>query len=465
MVTEKHEWAHRGHEYVSTIQARIAEVAQRHPTGALTTLHHYLTADLLREACRRLRKNAAAGVDEKDVATYERELEKRLPDLVTEIKNGRYRALPALRGYIPKPGTNEKRPLGIPAVEDKTVEKAVALILGPIYEQEFLPCSYGFRPGIGALDAIRAMHAAIRREGTRWIVEVDIRKFFDRLSHQHLREILRQRVRDGVILRLIDKWLKAGVMEAGAWQATEEGTPQGGIISPLLANLYLHEVLDKWYVEQIRSRLKGRSFLIRYADDFVMGFETEEDARRVMEVLPKRFARFGLELNMKKTRMVDFRRPDGTDREIGTFDFLGFTHYWGKSRNGRMITKLKTARDRLARSCHAVWEWCRKHMHRPVADQWQCLNWKLRGHYNYYGVSHNMRALRQFWLRVQRTWRAWLGRRGSRSVAWADMRALMVRHPLLRPRIYHNLYVCVNASSEEPDAGNLHVRVRGGRPL
>jgi RNA-directed DNA polymerase len=284
------------------------------------------------------------------------------------------------------------------------------------------------------------MHAAIRREGTRWIVEVDIRKFFDRLSHKHLRAILRQRVRDGVILRLIDKWLKAGVIEAGAWQATEEGTPQGGIVSPLLANLYLHEVLDKWFVEQIRPRLKGRCFLIRYADDFVMGFETEEDARRVMDVLPKRFARFDLELNMRKTRMVDFRKPDRTDRETGTFDFLGFTHYWGTSREGRMITKLKTARDRLVRSCHAVWEWCRKHLHLPVPDQWRRLNWKLRGHYNYYGVSHNLRALRQYCLRVQRTWRTWLSRRGSRPVTWADMQALLARHPLLQPRIYHNLY-------------------------
>ena len=440
-MTEKHERAHRGQEYVSTIQARIAEVAQRHPKEALTTLHHHLTEDLLRESCRRLRRNAAAGVDDKDVATYERELEKRLPELLTEINTGRYRALPARRGYIPKPGTDEKRLLGIPAVEDKTVQKAVTAILGPIYEQDFLPCSYGFRQGIGALDAVRDLHAAIRREGTKWIVEVDIRKFFDRLSHRHLRAILRQRVRDGVILRLIDKWLKAGVMEAGAWQATEEGTPQGGIISPLLANLYLHEVLDKWFVEQIRPRLKGRCFLIRYADDFVMGFETEEEARRVMEVLPKRFARFDLELNMRKTRVVDFRKPDGTDREIGTFDFLGFTHYWGNDRHGNPITKLKTAKDRLARSCHAVWEWCRTNLHMGIEQQWQRLNWTLRGHYGYYGVTHNLRSLRHYYWRVLQTWRLWLSRTGTNHpVNWVRFQAILLRYPLFQPRICHNLY-------------------------
>jgi len=426
---------------VSTIQAQIAEIARKHPNEGLTSLNPYLTEAWLRESYGQLRKRAAAGVDGKTTAAYGQELEKRLPGLMTEIKTGRYRALPARRGYIPKPGKDEKRPLGIPAVEDKVVQKAITRILEPIYEQEFYPFSYGFRPGIGALDATRALHGAIQRERTRWIVEVDIRKFFDTLSHQHLRGFLRQRVRDGVILRLIDKWLKAGVMEAGQWQATEEGTPQGGIISPLLANLYLHEVLDRWYVGQIKDRLKGRSFLIRYADDFVMGFELEEDARRMMEVFPKRFGRFGLSLNMQKTRIVDFGKPGPAQRQAGTFDFLGFTHYWGRSRNGRMITKLKTAKDRLARSCRAAWEWCRKNLHLPVAEQRRWLNWKLRGHYGYYGVSHNLRALRQYHFQVERAWRWWLCRRGGRtSLNWTSFAALLTRHPLASPRIVHDLY-------------------------
>ena len=327
----------------------------------------------MQESFRQLRKRAAPGVDGKTTEKYGQGMETRLPELIVEIKTGRYHALPALRGYIPKPGKDEKRPLGMPAVEDKLVQKALTEILEPIYEQEFYPFSYGFRPGVGPLDATRAVQASIQREGARWIVEVDIRKFFDTLSHQHLREVLRKRVRDGVILRLIDKWLKAGVMEAGEWQATEEGTSQGGIISPLLANLYLHEVLDRWYVEQIKDRLQGRSFLVRYADDFIMGFEREEDARRVMEVLPKRFGRFDLRLNMQKTRIVDFGKSDPASK-AGTFDFLGFTHFWGRSRSGHAITKLKTAKDRLARCCRAVWEWCRKNLHLTVAEQCRMLS-------------------------------------------------------------------------------------------
>jgi group II intron reverse transcriptase/maturase len=381
------------------------------------------------------------GVDGKTAEEYGRELEERLPQLIEEIKGGSYQALPARRGYIPKPGKQEKRPLGIPAMEDKTVQKAVVSILEPIYEQEFYPFSYGFRPGVGALDATRALRRAIEEGKAYWLVEVDIRKFFDTLSHEHLREFLRQRVRDGVILRLIDKWLKAGVMEDGAWQETEEGTPQGGIISPLLANIYLHEVLDKWYAKEIKGRLKGRSFLIRYADDFVMGFEREEDARRVMEVLPKRFARFSLSLNMQKTRMVDFRKPGRPDEKPESFDFLGFTHYWGRSRDGRMIHKLKTAKDRLARSCRAVLEWCRKHLHLTVDEQCRGLNWKLRGHYNYYGMTHNTRALRQYHLTVCRTWFRWLRRRGNDGkLTWEAFQALLIRHPLASPRIVHNLY-------------------------
>lgn len=425
---------------MSTIQAQIAEIARKHPEEGLTSLNPYLTMDLLRESHRKLRKKAASGIDGKTAGEYGQELERRLPSLIEEIKTGRYRALPARRGYIPKPGKAEKRPLGIPAVEDKTVQKATVTILEPIYEMEFYPFSYGFRRERGALDATQALHEIIQEGWVGWIVEVDIRKFFDTLSHSHLRAFLRKRVRDGVILRLIDKWLKAGVMEEGAWQATEAGTPQGGVISPLLANIYLHEVLDKWYAKEIKCRLKGRSCLIRYCDDFVMGFEQEEDARRVMEALPKRFGRFGLSLNMEKTRKVDFRRPSGAGRTPCSFDFLGFTHYWGKARNGRYIHKLKTAKDRLARSCRAIWEWCRRHMYLPIPEQRYWLNLKLGGHYGYYGVSHNTRALRQYYLHVRKTWRWWLSRRGSRPISWDCYESLLARNSLLAPRVVHRLY-------------------------
>lgn len=432
---------------MSTIQAVITEIAQKHLNEGLTSLNRYLTEDLLRESYGRLRKKAAPGVDGKTVEAYGLELEKRLPDLITEIKTGRYYALPARRGYIPKPGKDQKRPLGIPAVEDKVVQKAVTAILEPIYEQSFHSFSYGFRPDRSAHDATRAIHRAIAERRTGWIVEVDIRKFFDTLEHSHLREFLRKRVRDGVILRLIDKWLKAGVMEEGEWQATHEGTPQGGIISPLLANLYLHEALDEWFVKDIQPRLKGRSFLVRYADDFVMGFEVEDDARRVMEVLPKRMSRFGLSLNMEKTRKVNFRKPGGTGGEPETFDFLGFTHYWGRNRKGVPCHKVKTAKDRLAKSCRAVREWCRKYLHMPVEDQCRLLNWKLRGHYGYFGFTHNFRALHQFYNQVRRIWFWCLIRRGNRQrLNWTDYVAILTRHPLVPPRIFQNLYATCERS-------------------
>jgi RNA-directed DNA polymerase len=425
---------------VRTIQETIAEIGRKHPQESLTALNHYLTAELLREAYRKLRKDAAPGIDGNTTRMYGVGLEERLPGLIGEIKSGRYRAHPVRRGYIPKPGKAEKRPLGIPVVEDKLVQKAVTMILEPLYELEFYVFSYGFRPGVGALEATRALRAAIAETRALWIVEVDIRKFFDTLSQRWLREFLGQRVRDGVILRLIGKWLKAGVMEAGTWQATEEGTPQGGVISPLLANIYLHEVLDKWYVQAIKPRLKGRSFLIRYADDFVMGFEHEEDAKRVMEVLPKRFGRFDLRLNMQKTRLVDFRKPKDPDDDPDSFDFLGFTHYWGSTRSGRQTHKLKTAKDRLARSCRAVWEWCRRYRHWPIPKQRQWLNWKLRGHYGYYGMTYNHRALHQFYRQVCATWRYWLNRRGSRPITWTDFESLLQRNPLTLPRIIHDFY-------------------------
>ena len=263
-------------------------------------------------------------------------------------------------------------------------------------------------------------------------------------------------------------------MEAGAWKATEEGTPQGGIISPLLANLYLHEVLDKWFAEEIRSRLKGRSFLIRYADDAVMGFEYEEDARRVIEVLPKRFARFGLSLNMQKTRIVDFQKPNNPEGKPGTFDFLGFTHYWGRSRKGYAITKLKTAKDRLARSCKAVWESCRKNMHLPIPEQCRRLNWKLRGHYSYYEVTHNIRALRQYHMHVCKAWHRWLNRRGGQKrINWQEYVALLTRNPCLfcilradpltplTPRDRRHLVRCFIVSNlpELPDSRDVVVGV------
>jgi RNA-directed DNA polymerase len=431
---------------VSTVQERIAEMAKRYPERGLTSLNRYLTEDWLGEAFRRIRKDAAAGVDGVDAETYQKIMKERLPELVNLAKSGRYYAPPVRRTYIEKPGKREKRPLGIPTVEDKVLQRAVVMLMEPIYETTvFYDFSYGFRPRRSAHDAVKALDHSIFELNTGWILDADIRKFFDTLKHEHLREFVRQRVRDGVLTRLIGKWLKAGVLEDGQIKTSEDGSPQGGVISPILANIYLHEVLDKWYVETVKPRLKGRSFLIRYCDDFVMGFELREDAERVQAVLPKRFGKYGLEIHAEKTRLVDFRRPRNfgpmKDHRPGTFDFLGFTHYWGKTRKGFYSLKHKTAKGRLNRALGAINRWCRKNRHQPLPEQWKVLRVKLRGHYGYYGITSNARQLDKFREGVLRYWHKWLNRKGKRyCLSWEAYRQLLKRFPLPRTIVAVKLY-------------------------
>jgi group II intron reverse transcriptase/maturase len=283
------------------------------------------------------------------------------------------------------------------------------------------------------------LHARLQGVGGGWVLEVDVRKFFDTLVHEHLRRIVGQRVRDGVLLRTLGKWLHAGVLEDGAVTLSEAGTPQGGVISPLLANVYLDEVVDQWFERDVRPRLKGRARLVRYADDLVLIFSREDDARRVLAVLPKRFGKFGLALHPDKTRLIDFRRRDrGNPAGPGTFDLLGFTHYWGVSRNGKWIVKQRTARDRLSRGLHRLRQWCRTHRHDPVAAQQKNLAQKLRGHYAYFGVSSNYEALARFYRETRRIWQKWLSRRSNAGyVDWNKMLVLLERFPLPRPRIVH----------------------------
>lgn len=431
---------------VSTVQEQIAEMAKRYPERGLTSLNRYLTEDWIREAFCKIQKDAVAGVDGVDAEAYQEIIEERLPKLVNEAKSGSYYAPPVRRIYIEKPGKSEKRPLGIPTVEDKLLQRSVVMLMEPIYETtEFHDFSFGFRPGRSAHDAVKALDQNIMSLGTGWILDVDIRKFFDTMKHDHLREFVRQRVRDGVLTRLISKWLKAGVLENGQVRANGKGSPQGGVISPLLANIYLHEVLDKWYVETVRPRLKGRSFLIRFCDDFVMGFELREDAENVLAVLPKRFGKYGLEIHAEKTRLVDFRRPRSSgpmkDHKAETFDFLGFTHYWGKSPKGFYVLRHKTAKGRLKRALCSINRWCRENRHLPVVKQWQALVVKLRGHNSYYGISGNVWQLKKFRNHVRLYWRKWLNRRGRRnSLNWAIFSKLLKRFPLPEPFIYFSLY-------------------------
>jgi group II intron reverse transcriptase/maturase len=426
-------------EDIQTKRGQIAELARRAPGMAFTTLAHHMDIDWLKEAYRRTRKDGAEGVDEVSAQEYAQDLEKNLQRLLNQAKSGTYYAPPVRRVYIPKDG-GKTRPIGIPTFEDKVLQRAVVMLLEPIYEQDFLKCSYGFRPGRSIHQALEETWQQTMAVEGGWVLEVDIKSYFDTVEHGHLREMVRRRVRDGVVERMIGKWLKAGVMEERKVSYPEEGTPQGGVISPLLANIYLHEVLDQWFEREVRPRMKGRAELIRYADDAVMVFERKEDAERVYEVLPKRFGRYGLELHPDKTRLVPFQRPERGERP-GTFDFLGFTHYWGKGRKGGWVVKRKTMGKRLSRALKRISAWCREHRHDPIKEQHKELSQKMKGHYGAYGITGNGRALIIYWHRVQALWQKWLSRRSQRAkITWERFKQLLKIFFLPRPQVVHSIY-------------------------
>jgi RNA-directed DNA polymerase len=436
-------------EPVSTKQQRIAELARKCPDMAFTNLAHHIDIEWMFTAHARTRKDGAVGVDGQTAAEYEVNLEANLQNLLDRAKSGTYVAPPVRRVHIPKAGSpGETRPLGIPTYEDKILQRAVLLVLEPVYETDFLNVSHGFRPRRGAHGALDSLWKQEMKLGGDWVVDVDLRKFFDTIDHGHLREFLKRRVRDGVILRLISKWLNAGVLEEGVLTIPDDGTPQGGVISPLLANIFLHYVLDEWFEKDVRPRLKGEAFLIRYADDFVIGVARADDAQRIMEVLPKRMSKYGLTVHPEKTRLVRFQPPEADDSETEerdqpaprTFDFLGFTHYWGRSRQGLWVVKRKTAKSRLKRALAALTEWCRKNLHLPIREQHQKLTQKLRGHYGYYGIIGNAECLQKVREATRRIWRHNLSRRRRGSpLSWATFVRLEKRYSLPLARVVHGL--------------------------
>jgi len=429
---------------ISTRLQRIAKLARQMPDVALTTLSHYIDIDWLREAYARTRKGGAVGVDGQTARQYAEHLEGHLQVLLDRAKSGTYQAPPVRRVLIPKGDGKGQRPLGIPTFEDKILQRAVAMVLEAVYEQEFLDCSYGFRPGRSAHQALEALRNELMAIRGGWVLEADIHKYFDTLDHGHLRQMLSRRVCDGVLLRLIGKWLNAGVLAEGKLSYPEAGTPQGGVISPLLANVYLHEILDLWFKREVKPRLRGRVALFRYADDFVMTFSLQDDARRVRAVLAKRFARFGLALHPEKTRLVRFHRPtqgasrsNGVDTRgwPGSFDFLGFTHHWMKSRKDHWVVKRRTSSARISRTLRRANEWCRRHRHQPVPWQRERLARALSGHYNYFGITGNWSALERVRWELVAIWRRWLHRRSQKkAMLWPRMYVLLERYPLSQPR-------------------------------
>jgi group II intron reverse transcriptase/maturase len=420
---------------MSTVEMQIAERSRRYPGEALTNLQQFIDEEFLEECLSILNKQSASGVDGQSWKAYNEERKERIPELLKGFKSGSYRAPNIRRVYIPK-GDGKQRPLGIPTIEDKVLQTAVSKILMPVYEGIFYESSYGFRLGKSQHQALEELFKEVSFQGKRYIIDADMENYFGSISHQWLREFLDRKIKDGVIRKMIDKWLKAGVLEDDQVRYPTEGTPQGGSISPLLSNIYLHYVLDEWFKEEIQPLLKGKSFLIRFADDFLLGFTDGEDARRVMEVLPKRLGRYNLKLHPEKTKLLEL---DGTQEGKRGFDFLGFTHYMGKSMKGNSILKRKTSGKKLRASLQRMNDWLKFNRHDRLEHLIAELNLKLGGHYQYYGITFNTRKLDCYYETVKRLLHKWSNRCGSRKLSWKQfiLRA-EVWSPLLKPRIYHS---------------------------
>lgn len=437
LVHQKHTINQSYDNTMSTVDVQIAQRAKKFPEAPLTNLHSFIDLAFLNHSLNSLNKKGAAGIDGKRWQEYNYERDKRLPQLLEQFKSGSYRAPAIRRSYIPK-GDGKMRPLGLPTVEDKVLQMAVTKVLTPVYETIFYSSSYGFRPGKSQHQALEMLFQEVSFRGKHYIIDADIANYFGSISHGKLREFLDLRIKDGVIRTMIDKWLKAGVLEDGQISYPEEGTPQGGVISPLLANIYLHYVLDEWFHQAIQPRLKGGSQLIRFADDFLLLFDNKEDAERVMKVLAKRLDKFGLTLHPEKTTLVGITNKGENGR--GTLDFLGFTHYMGTSRKGRQVLKRKTSKKKLKISLAKINEWIRDNRHKKVDYLIRKLNQKLGGHYSYYGITFNGRSLLHYHNEVRRILFKWLKRRGGKTpINWETFQdRILNHHPLSQPRIVHS---------------------------
>jgi RNA-directed DNA polymerase len=423
---------------------RVMERARRNPQERQFSLAHLIDVDALRRAFDRLRKQSAVGIDRVTKEEYGQNLEENLQNLHERLKTMRYRHQPIRRVHIPK-DRNRMRPIGVSTTEDKIVQGALREILEAIYEQDFVDGSYGFRPGRSAHDALRELNRAVRKGEANVILEADVMSFFDDIDRQMLKEMLQERIADKSFMRLVGKCLHVGVLDGDEFFRPEEGTVQGSIISPILGNIYLHNALDKWFEKEVKPRLKGKSVLVRYADDFLIGFEQREDAERVMAVLGKRLVRYNLKLHPDKTRLIDFRRPNLEQKDgkgPGTFDFLGFMLYWRRNHKGPgWHVSWKTRRSRLSRATRAVNDYCRSHRHEPVKVQHAALVSRLRGHFNYFGVNDNVDCLSRLRTKAAHFWHKWLNRRSQRArKSWESFNDMLRDFPLPEPRVFVDLW-------------------------
>jgi len=459
----------RAQSRVSVSQAleRIRQVAKERKKERFTALFHHISIDLLDEAFFELKQDAAAGVDDLTWQDYQANLERNLEDLHERVQRGAYRALPSRRTYIPKPD-GRQRPLAIAALEDKIVQRATVALLNAIYEEDFLGFSYGFRPGRCAHDALDALFVGINSTKVNWILDADIRSFFDEISQQWLVRFLEHRIGDRRIIRVIQKWLKVGVLENGIVAVSDRGTGQGSVISPLLANIYLHYALDLWAERWRRREATGDMIFVRYADDFIVGFQHEADARRFLDEMRKRLQEFALSLHPDKTRLIEFGRFAAANREqrgLGkpeTFNFLGFTFMCGKSRQGFFLLKRKTRRDRMRAKLRMVKQEMRRRMHQPIPEQGRWLWHVVRGYFNYHAVPMNTRALAVFRAEIARSWHRVLNRRSQKANLTRVRMDKLIDDWLPKPRILHpwpDQRFAVTHPRWEPYAGKLHVRI------
>ena len=424
----------------STKLLEVAARAKRDPRGQLFSLAYLMDTETLKRAFGRIRPKVAVGVDGVTKACFEENLEENLEGLREDMRRGTYRHQPIRRVHIPKEN-GKTRPIGISTMRDKLVQGAIREVLESIYEQDFLDCSFGFRPGRGTHDAIRSLNRALSRGSGSWVLEIDIKSFFDSLDRKWLMKMLQVRVADKSMLRLVGKCLKVGILDGEEFSMTEDGTTQGSSLSPLLGNVYLHYALDLWFEKVVKPRLGGRAEMIRYADDAVFVFEHLIDAVKFQAVLGKRMMKFGLELHEEKTRLVNFGRPGPRGFEPGTFDFLGFTHYWEKpkGRNWRISQKTKSAGQN--RFLKRIYEFCRDYRHSSVKDQHRTLKKRVQGYIQHFGTASNYKTLATICWRVERIWMKWLSRRSQRArLDWDKFKSILRAYPIPKPRVCVNLW-------------------------